>query len=582
VTGAERTSPILASSLVALLLAAPGATALAQRGPASVECDGRIVSAIDIRTHPPRFSDTATVRGSLMQAERSLHATTRPGVAAAYLRLEVGRGCTERDRSESERLLRAQPFLAYAAVRTRPDGPGRVRVEVETVDEVPVIIGGGLRHGTVSSLTLGTENYSGRGLTVAVSYENGFAFRDGFGLRAVQYGAFGRPYTLAAHGAQHPLGDSWSLELAEPFLTDLQYRGFHLGAGGASDHYAVLEPTGERVALNVGRMTYDFAIFARVNPVGRGGPAGLLGAAFLGENVNVGSTTVIVTDTGLLPAPAGAQLDGRYPASNVTRVAAIAGIRSVRFLTVRGFDALTAAQDVGVGLQLDALAGPSVRSNRATNDVFLASGLYWGAGSERSFLQLRAIGEGRSSRDSPAWSGVVANGRLTWYRTPAPTRTRLVSLELSAVRHLSFPLQLTFRDGEGGLPGYGGATFAGGTRAVARLEERRVFRPFGAAADVAAAAFLDAGQLWAGDVPYGRGSGLRGALGVSLLGAYPSGGKRTYRLDVAVPLNPASGARFEVRISSSDRTGRLWREPADVARARAGAVPSNLLTWLPR
>lgn len=88
--------------------------------------------------------------------------------------------------------------------------------------------------------------------------------------------------------------------------------------------------------------------------------------------------------------------------------------------------------------------------------------------------------------------------------------------------------------------------------------------------------------MWAGDVPYGRGSGLHGAAGISLLGAYPFGGKRTYRVDFALPLSPAGGAKFEVRFSSADRTRMLWQEPGDVARARAGAVPSNLLSWLPR
>ncbi len=546
-------------------------------------CDGSTVSAIEIHSHAPQAADTSTMRGTLQEVERSRHKPTRPGVIAAYLRLTPGRTCTERDRSESERVLRAQPFLAFATVRTRPDGPGRVRVEVETIDEVPILVGAGARRGSLSMVMLGTQNLSGRGLTLALQYENGFHYRDGFGVRAVQYGAFGRPYTLAGTATIHPLGESWSLELAHPLLTELQYSGYHLGAGSSSDYYKVVRPVGDDFALFVRRMTYDFAILSRLNPIGRGGPAGLIGAAVMGEDVRVGDSPVVVSDTGILLASGAVPLGAGTPRSSVTRLAALGGMRAIRFVAARGFDALDATQDIGRGVQLDALVGPAIRGVNSSSDVFLSGNIYWGEGNARSFIQLRAAGEGRTgSGPSGAWQAVVANSRVTWYTRPSSTRTRTASVELSALRNLGFPVQLTFRDGEGGLRGYASATYAGGTRAVTRYEERLVLRPYGTFADVALGAFAEAGQLWAGDVPYGSGSGVRGAAGLSLLGAYPSGGKRTYRVDFAVPFSRDGGAKFEVRFSSSDRTRMLWQEPGDVARARAGAVPANLLSWLPR
>ncbi len=567
--------------VLALLLGAERTGA--QRSGAGATCDGNTVSAIEIHTHAPLAPDTSSVQGTLQRMERSRHKTTRPEVIAAYVRLARGRRCTELDRSESERLLRAQPFLASATVRTRADGPGRVRVEVETVDEVPILLGAGVRHGSISRLLLGNENYRGLGLTLALQYENGFHYRDGYGVRAVQYGAFGRPYTLAGAGAVHPLGETWSLELSHPLLTDLQYSGYHMGAGSASDYYRVVRPVGQDLGLYVRRMTYDFALLSRLNPIASGSPAGLLGAAIMGEDVRVGETPVVVTDTGLFPVPGAPVRDAGAPGTSVTRLAALGGFRAVRFVTAQGFDALDATQDIGRGAQLDALAGPSLSGFSLTRDVFLSGNVYLGAGDERSFLQFRAAAEGQTNAaDSGPWHGVVMNGRLTWYERPSSSRTRTASVELSALRNLGFPIQLTFRDGEGGLRGHSVATFAGGTRAVARLEDRRVFRWFGAIADVALGGFVEAGQLWAGDVPYGSRSGVRGAAGLSVLGAYPSGGKRTYRVDFAVPFSRDGGAKFEVRFSSSDRTRMLWQEPGDVARARAGAVPANLLSWLPR
>ena len=100
-------------------------------------------------------------------------------------------------------------------------------------------------------------------------------------------------------------------------------------------------------------------------------------------------------------------------------------------------------------------------------------------------------------------------------------------------------------------------------------------------ADFAIAGFTDIGHLWAGDAPYGVDSKVNSSVGLSLLAAYPSGGKRLYRVDLAVPVVGDRSSRFEVRFSVSDRTRTFWREPADVAIARTGAVPRNIGGWTP-
>jgi hypothetical protein len=70
-------------------------------------------------------------------------------------------------------------------------------------------------------------------------------------------------------------------------------------------------------------------------------------------------------------------------------------------------------------------------------------------------------------------------------------------------------------------------------------------------------------------------------VGLSLLGAYPTGSKRVYRADLAIPLTRGGdgGGRIELRFSSEDRTTRFWEEPQDVARARTGELPSTLFAW---
>jgi hypothetical protein len=68
------------------------------------------------------------------------------------------------------------------------------------------------------------------------------------------------------------------------------------------------------------------------------------------------------------------------------------------------------------------------------------------------------------------------------------------------------------------------------------------------------------------------------SVGLSLLGAFPSGSKRLYRIDIGYPLR-GDVHRLEVRFTAGNWTSAFWREPYDVKRARLGPVPSSLFSW---
>ncbi len=558
--------------------AVPGATGSRRAPTAFVACDGDTVMAIDIRSRAA--TSTGLVRNARALTARVLHAPhvpTRPGVIAAYLRLAVGSVCTERDRLESERLLRAQPFIASAAVRAVRVAPRQVNLTVDVVDELRLMGGVGVSRGTLSSLLLGTQDYQGRGLALSAHGERGFAYRDGYGMSVVQYGLFGRPAFVALEAERRTVdGQLVRLELSRPYLTDLQRRAFHTSLGVTSGYTGLRRPDGDDVALYVRRTSYDIGWVTRLRRTSGRGTVALVGGALLGEDVRTSPGFVIVSDTGLLEGPANPYL---FPAFATTRLAAIGGLRALRFITVRGFDALTAEQDMGVGVQLNLLAGTSVLTPAHAGDVFVAGDLYAGFGGPASFFMARALAEARGVKSTHRWDGVVVSGRLAWYRNLKGVHAHLASLDMAGLQHLAFPAQLTFGDPEGGLPGFGGTSDAGSQRVVARIEERRLVHTFGERADAAVGLFLTAGRLLAGDVPFGRTTPVRAAAGITLLGASP-GGKRTFRADFAFPLNAAPGeSRFELRVSSIDRTRLLWREPADVARVRTGAVPASLMKW---
>jgi hypothetical protein len=73
---------------------------------------------------------------------------------------------------------------------------------------------------------------------------------------------------------------------------------------------------------------------------------------------------------------------------------------------------------------------------------------------------------------------------------------------------------------------------------------------------------------------------VRSSLGVSLIGAFPKGGKRVYRVDLGFPLNPEpKAAGMALRFTVADRTTLIWAEPRDVERMRTGTGRSSLMRW---
>jgi len=210
------------------------------------------------------------------------------------------------------------------------------------------------------------------------------------------------------------------------------------------------------------------------------------------------------------------------------------------------------------------------------DDIFLAGDLYIGAGNGRTYGRVDARGEARENFDTNRWDGVLASGRASLYQLIGTWHTLQADAEWSGGWRQRVPFQLAL-GARSGVRGYRRADVAGGQRLVLRLEDRWLIDTWRKDADVAGAMFVDAGRLWAGDVPYGVRTPLRIGAGVGVLAAVPSGSRRTYRLELAFPLHRREGARWEVRLSSRSVGLPLgWREPDDVARSRERAVPRSI------
>src|SRR5690349_18139012 len=272
---------IIALSALALLAFAPlRAEAQAVAEPARA-CDGDTSTAISVRAHP---ASSIGSRDELWRptfpAFANHFATSRTELVRAYLHRDVRQRSTELDRTETERILRLQPFIALASVRTVSDSNGHATLIVDTVDEYPLIITGGLNHGALASLSLGTLNYRGRGLAVTVTGTRGFAYRDGIGVQATQYGVFNGPNYVSAGAARTPFGDALSFEYASPFLTELQRTAFVAGVREVTDYFSVTRPVDDPVSLLTRRTSYDVGWVSRLHPRGR--MIGFAGVAVVG------------------------------------------------------------------------------------------------------------------------------------------------------------------------------------------------------------------------------------------------------------------------------------------------------------
>lgn len=563
-------------------------SARSPNGRRQVACNGQPIHDVVILPQQP-YSNALLGRLKWVErVARDLHATTRASVVRRFLVLNPGEPCDELRRSESERILRAQPFLVDARVRAYDDERGGVTLEVTTRDEFSTIIalealrGGG--RPPVSNIRFGEANLMGEGMYALAGWSAGRpGYQNGGIARFTDYQFLGRPYQLNALAERRNVtGRQWAVDASHPFYTDLQRVAWRVSGGVAMDEYIDLH----RPALDNSVITYDrrHGNVGGLLRVGVPGRLSLFGAAFTYEEARTHDAVRVLSDSGLVTdgaTPLDFVPSQRYGGERVTRANLLWGVRSVRFLQVTGFETLAGTQDVRVGFQAGAMLGRSVQLlHDADDDYYGSADVYLGGGSPRSFVATTLRGEARHDNRLNVWNGIVAGGRTAWYIVPSSRFRVVTSGEFGATRRPRTPTQLPLGSTVGGVRGYGGVDIGGASRAAVRLEPRYVFGQLFGLGDFGAAAFVDAGKVWAGDAPYGVTTPVRASAGVGLLGAFPRGSRRLWRVDVAMPLTRVPGARrFQLIFDNRDLTRLFWREPREVEIARERGAPSSVFNW---
>jgi hypothetical protein len=564
---------VLAVVLAATSLAAQDTTATPTQAPQTLgpRCNGEIISAVMVDRQEPVMVERSAGWARPLLRFALAGAPTRSSAVAPFLLVRQGDECTEILLRESERVLRAQPYLADARALVVPDTNGTVRVEFSTTDDIRPIVGLGVKNGSPTRIKIGSGNVAGYGMAAALQWQQGFAFRDGFSVRFTDYHTFGQPYLLDTQLERSPLGEIYSASLSKPLYSQVQRIAWSANFARL-DRFQTFR-RGEDVnpiSLDVNRTSWSANAVYRIG----GGANGVFaGAQVGGDRVSTADNGVIITDTGFVADP-DTTLGLRYRTTTRALAAGIFGIRALRFFKATGFDALEGAQDVANGVQAGVLAGHTITGDAGW---FAGTQVYAGAGTPKSFVGFQmSVETGRTEGD---WSDMIAEGRVAWYSRPSKRRTRIASVEYSGAWDTSVPFQLRLGTDHVGLRGYEDSETGGGRRAVARLEERLVFPGISKYLGFGGAAFVDAGKMWAGDVPFGRTVNPRVGVGIGLIFAVPRSSRQNLRVDVATPLISDGGSKWGVNVTITSGRPRFWRPASDLARARSTAQTPVVFGW---
>ena len=530
-----------------------------------VACSGQVIADVSVLSLPPSYGGMISRTPWMNRAATSIHMTTEPHVVENLVLLKKGAPCSALLRLETERLLRAQPFLADASVIAYRAGTDSVRVEVITIDE-PALLGSlGVKSETpfFRAVQFGNGNLRGRGVSALAGWRDGGFYRDTWQLRYSNFQLFSAPVQMHITAILRDHGFDATGQVTYPFFTDVQPRAWRV-AMGANEILVPFRFPGQRpVSLGVRRQFVDGGAVARIGEPGHlaivGGSVTLERGAPIGE-------PVVVTDSGLIP-DAGEALRDRYRVFRSSRVNLLIGYRQVNFLRVSGFDALSGTQDMRRGVQAALAIGRGMSiAGGSPDELFMAGNLYGGVGSAVSFAGVEVLAEGR--RQGGEWQNLLVSGRFGTYFRPHRRHTITGSVEYSAGRDQWLPFQLALGDPRGGLRGYEDAEVGGAARLVGRLEERWRVGNIRGNGDMGIAVFGEMGKVWAGDAPYGRTTNLVPSAGVALLAAVPPRSRRIWRLDIAFPLHNTPGAQWGMRLTNEDRTRSFWNEPNDIRRNR--------------
>jgi hypothetical protein len=397
-------------------------------------------------------------------------------------------------------------------------------------------------------------------------------------------GALGRTRagTLAQQAVAYPfIGEVGHWAARQSFTREDQFFDYIMVDTTRSDTEHLLLPVREKI--------FDVGLGLRI---GERGNLTTLGALISYEEL---------TYPGVPQLAVGDNFDDRVPADSqlvallsrqsqqlgAIRVGLLLGQRNVWWVKRRGYDSLRGQQDIPLGAEAAFAFARSIPSLERDDDLVASFRLYTGIEYGSALFLGRVRTDVRRDFDAieaPAeWKDLYAEGEVLNYWKPSalPRHTFFLRAAATSGWNTRTPFQLTL-GGDRNLRGYREERFPGGRRLVVNAEDRIYFGwPWREVFDLGATLFVDVGRMWPGDVPFGSDSGWRGSAGIGLRGSFPAGGRNTFRVDFATPLDGFKLNEFRLIFSASELLGIAGSNTPDVQllRSRKEDVSSELFRF---
>lgn len=518
-----------------------------------------------------------------------LHVATREEVIRREILFREGQCYSPELLLDSERLLRSTRFISDADIYGIRQPDGSYHVIVDTSDEWSTRVeprvdshGGGLE-----GLELREDNLLGTGQQVTAHWGEKHDERI-FGAAYSTPQFLGTLLDAEFEVARTPTGTLFSQSLAYPFRGEAGRWAWRQRVEHEDRYFEYFAPGDDRlvrVLFPERRRSMDMGGVYRL---GRRGNLTLLGFALAGEWIIYPGGTRFADEKSETPAnvPLLELPESAFDTVSSLRAVFLVGQRSVHFVRRQALDAVRGSEDVRLGVDAELAVGRSLAAFSTDDDMSLNLGLDL-AGDVGGFLTGgRLLVEGKRDYGAPLgsweWRNVFTQLDAWSYWRPSPESRHTLVGALSAAGgwRTTVPFQLTLgnRSGLRGLPRH--AT-TGARRAVLSLEDRVYLGwPYPQLFDLGGAAFVDLGGSWSGGHVYGMDTDFHASVGVGLRAAFPPGSRRTYRVDVAVPVAGGGGLRdVVVSIGTGQAIGREVRDDPQIRRSARRTLSASLFNF---
>jgi hypothetical protein len=515
--------PAAAAALLALLCAcAAPARALTWE---ECEAAGMRVGAVRVASADVFDLSRGDESHVVARAANLIHITTRERVIRDALLFAPGDAASAAAVSESERRLRALPWLVDASIDPVAAGPGVVDALVRTHDGWSLSLGVKYNHAggeDTWAIALDERNLLGFGKELLVSRE-----RD-----------LDRYTTELAYRDPFLLGSSWRLQAAYQDLSDgrgrlalLELPYVRLASPWSAgveasdrDQRQRVWDRGEEVYAYRARLE-DVRVHASALVRLEDRTAWRAGLEYRNSQASYADLETFAP--GALPPP---RLDPR----RFQGVVATASVSQDRYRTYWNLRSIGHTEDVNLGWEAAAAAGWMGKVFGGSADAFVAElSAQTGVAQGPKSLALVAF-EGHGRLEEGGWRDALARGRLTLYGMGRSWQTLAGSLDLTAGHDLD-PEHILYLGGFDGLRGYPNHWRAGEERWLLALEDRVVtpWRLLGIV-QVGFVAYAEAGAM---DAPAGGWTRTWADVGGGLrFGNLKGTVARVVEITVAVPL----------------------------------------------